>query len=355
MEVFTNRNPSDDDPIRPGESIYSFINRCSEENILKERELIESLVQGISCPKERSEVASRLRSNDENFQSAYAELIIQNKLKECGFETFSHPQGMNDGGARPDFKVVDPKGKLALVEVKNIYLKEGEIGKGRLYLDKFIEYVNRWNVDGLGFSLHLDRMPQKELPGKQIRKEVYSNIEGGFEYGQEVFVGKVSGCNLKIKAVESQGKAKVLFWHTGMQEIDDDTMKKKVNSSLRKKSNKYKNPRIPLVIVANVMDMNWQEDLEQEVIYGGFSWKVGPSGSVAELDGLGFFNLIGNVEEHRSSVSAVIFIKKLDSLTENRFRASIYLNPNARMPIENIPECIDSVWEKQGDVIAKRV
>lgn len=354
MEVFTNRHPSDGDPIRPGESIYDFINRSADINILKEREIIESLVDDVSCAKERQEVVSRLRSNDENFQSVYAELIIQDKLKECGFETFSHPQGLNDGGARPDFKIVDPQGNLALVEVKNIYLKEGEVGKGRLYLDEFIEYVNRWDADGVGFVLHLDNMPKEGLPGKKIRKEVYANLENNFEHGGEVYVGKSSGCNLKIDAVKHEGKGKVLSWATGMQHVDDDTMKKKVKKSLGKKANKYKKPSIPLVIVANVMDMNWQEDLEQEVVYGRFSWRVGSSGSVAELDGAGFFNLIGNAQEHRSSVSAVIFIKKLDSLTGNRFSPSMYLNPNARFPIENIPECIDSVWEKQGGVVAKR-
>lgn len=114
--LFSETIRSDDLPKRATETDFAFLNRCAWPAADKVRTLLEGCLANYA-EVEKAELISRIRSGDSrHFASGTFELLLHEYLLRLGFSLTPHPELPNGSAKRPDFLVTTPAGEQLYVE-----------------------------------------------------------------------------------------------------------------------------------------------------------------------------------------------------------------------------------------------
>lgn len=117
--LFTNRQRSDEGPMRADETDFNFLDRSSDQPIGRIRDLLETFAANYP-PEHFPELRQRIRDRDgHQFSPAVFELCLHEYLLRQKMKLTLHPELPNGSAKRPDFLVECPDGRKLYVEAKS--------------------------------------------------------------------------------------------------------------------------------------------------------------------------------------------------------------------------------------------
>jgi hypothetical protein len=276
------------------------------------------------------EFVSRFKSKDmKQHYSAEMELLLYTILKKQGYEMEKHPD--LGGPKRPDFRVSN-KGFSAIVECtlagdsfdslsdRNLKATIEEIIDEIEYhpycINITFSQLSKRSISKKRLLIFLEEISKKS---DGIPNEILVDINHSFED---------NGWQLEFSMLRKPEPLQKRSLGNIMNHAKTIYTSKPLLTSLNdKKPSRYGDITQPYIICVNTSDLFTSEECFSETLFGQYAKdfiytsRVFPDG------------LFLNKEKHNTSISAVLFIRNLNSYTLDFCEASLWHNPYAKFPV----------------------
>lgn len=168
MSIFGSDLRSDPSPLRHGETVHAFLDRCSDPFFAAVRDLLEDWLAQVPEEHRQGLVgAFRDSQNKHAFMSAFWELYLHEMYRRCGYEITIHPQLPNTS-KRPDF-LVDGNGDRFYVEAVQVGESHSDVAEARRLADVHA-VLDTESTGRFSLSMSYERVGQQPLPTTELRK-----------------------------------------------------------------------------------------------------------------------------------------------------------------------------------------
>lgn len=373
LPVFTAKKSNDFRPKGESEAWPAYLRRSSAPVAIKLRSLLDSWV-ALYPEAHRTRIANRLRSNDDELQSAFFELYLHALFKNLGFDVDIHSEPENGTAKRPDFLLRGPAGEELFLEATVVC--------GASAKDVSVDRLKRQAYDAIN-NLPIRRFfacleneegtPRSSVPTGKLCREILSWLES-LEEDQRplsqslldscdslpLFYWKHDGWQLKFRAVPSDAADLVSRPESrglGIRKHSFGPVDfvEKIRASLRAKAGKYGELGRPYIIALNVLSPLVGPYSIQEAFFGRVAKRPvydeeGDERWVADGPRDGFFG--NSIPPQNSRVSAVLLVAnvRLDNFASSKGEVGLYHHPQAKAPYRGLLNRLQQVALKEDGI-----
>ena len=149
------------------ESYFEYMNISNRNEFNLMREKIEEWFSHYP-QEEQHEFKERFRTdNDEQFISAFYELLLHESLKKLNFNLSIHPTLVNST-KRPDFLVNDSNEEFYLEVALSTNKTKEEIGQTKL-LSLIYDIIDEIKTSNFFVGVEINKLPDKPIPASNLR------------------------------------------------------------------------------------------------------------------------------------------------------------------------------------------
>lgn len=331
-------------------SHYAYINCSNRPEFCKIRNQIEGWIKDYPM-EHREELISRFKTNNDNqFLSAFFELVLYELFNSLGYKISIHPR-LENSELTPDFLITDNHGtEFYLEAVLSTGKSQKEISQQAI-LNDILDSINQLYTTNFFLELNIENYPNKPVPSRKIREFLENQLslldpdscelffsrgyldlipEWKFEYhGFKITFRPIP----KAKEYRSEKtEPPIGIKHGGFKWLNEQ---KHILKSLKTKANKYKNLNKPFIIALNCLgEFDREADLV-EALFGQEGFNYSKDGNHTILHRLnGFFHSKNNPRYTR--VSAILSIIQLLPWTVGLKNFSLYPNPWAKYKLNSL-------------------
>lgn len=339
--LFKDRERNFDGPANYSESHFSFLDRSSQEEAKKVRNLLEEWFSHYPDDNKRKEFLKRFKSqNDISFISSFFELYTHELLFRLGYKIIPHPN-IPFKKTKPDFLVQSPDGDdlylecVLVTDTNKIELAKNKI-KNSVY-----DIINKIDSPDFFIGMNLKGAPESSPPAKKIKSIIEKwlrNINPDIMEQRELddypkLYISYDGWDLEVfpilKSQKSRGKNGQKIIGTQMPEVKWEAPYIVIRDVIKSKVSRYGKFNKPYIIAINVLNLSIQHIDIMNALFGLEKFVISMNSSLKRTrtqDGV-FLNKSG-IQNTR--ISGILVCDDISPWSIANRESRLYHNPWAK-------------------------
>ncbi len=176
MTIFGSSERTDPSPMRHGENLHAFLDRCADPFFAAVRDTLEDWMSRVP-PEHRQGLVGGFTSSQtkEAFSSAFWELYLHEMYLRCGYKVTIHPP-LPNASKRPDF-LVEGRDERFYVEAVQVGTSHADVGEGRRLADVHA-VLDHERTKRFSLSLSYEEVGARPLATTELRKTLREWLAG---------------------------------------------------------------------------------------------------------------------------------------------------------------------------------
>lgn len=371
--LFAQRNRPDLDPKRRVETEWEYLDRSGRAQASRVRALMERWI--VEYPAaERTELITRLRGKDHQFQSAAFELVVFALLRSIGCSVVVHPTLPNGTDRHPDFLARTSLGESVYVEAVVASEFSDEEGAAHRRADVLLNTIDA-RVDSQRFLLWVetDGSPATPPSGRRLARDVQAWLnsldpdevaeqlrEGGAQQALPSMRWEHDGWRVVLRAFPRQsenhpeGHRPIGALSGAMEFVDDWTP---IRDAICQKGGRYGELELPFLVCVNAETAGVDEIDETQALFGEetFTFSRRDLSRPPILSRRPNGAWIGPGGPQYTRVSGAWIFRALSPWNLATRISTLYFNPMAARPLSAFFQDVDHVLVTDGVADRRRV
>jgi len=356
MKLFSDITREDSSPAAETEPLFAWLDRSADGWVHHVRAVLEEWFA--KYPEDhQAELRSRIRDTNDMLPG-FLELYVHELLLRLGYRVVVHPE-LPEGTRRPDFRASCGDSDDFYVEATLVTGASDRERSQKRNLDALFEALHRLDSPDFFLDMDIHGLPPSSVPGRKWRGQLrewlqtqdYAAVEAA-ENAQDVdrfpsLELEHDGFRIvfrpftKKKARGKPGISPLGTFGYGVESVDHITPLKK---SLAAKANQFGPLDLPLVVIADVLEIGTDELDVMQALFGTQRFHIplatcqDPSTHTMTWDPDGLWHAPWGPRYTR--VSAVIVFVGLRPWTVASVEPCVYHNPWAEVPCQGRISCL---------------